>query len=88
MKIPTDLSRRRWLLASAALATGIIDEALIRSATATEVDWLADATTAPENLPEGAAQLSPLLIVLRYSTFLVRYSAVQKTKHAGTHLQR
>jgi len=84
MKIPTDLSRRRWLLASAALATGIIDEALIRSATAAEVDWLADATTAPENLPEDAAQLSPLLIDQDGQPI----ETLEKWRVAKTHLRR
>ena len=56
------LTRRRWLVASAATMSGIASICWNRLATATDVDWLADVTTPPKQLPEDAPQLSPLLV--------------------------
>ena len=61
-RLSCNITRRRVLLVSATMMSGFVDAEWIRSGIAAEVDWLGEVTTPPEQLPEDAPQLSPLLV--------------------------
>ena len=61
-KSSCQLSRRHWLLASAALLERVGHTGHMRSTMAADVPWLKDVTTPPIQSPEDTVKLSPLLL--------------------------